>query len=217
MQSLDMFLPRILPSVPSCPDLLARQALVDAANEFCDETLLVQYTCDPIDSIQGTGAYELDVPAQQVVAAVLKVWYRGTSLSPAAASEIDLIEAYANGATGATPQQGTPRAFYELTPGVIGVYPVPDVTATAVISARVATKPTRSATALEDVLYNDWVEAVSAGALSRITAIPSQGFSSDLMSQAYALKFNQGISRATNLRMRGRLVGSMSVSPVMLA
>lgn len=213
MQSLDLFLPRILPLVPSCPDILARQAIVDAASEFCEETLLIQYTCDPLSAVKGEGAYELDVPSQQNVAAITKVWYKASSLAPAAAAEIDNIMAYASGATGTTPDQGTPRVFYELTPGVAGIYPVPDTTEASVISARIATKPTRSATSVEDVLYDDWVEVIAAGALMRICAIPNKAFSNESVAAHHAAKFYQGISRATNIRIRGRLIGSMSVAP----
>lgn len=209
MKALSDFYSRILPKVPGCPDPLLRDALVDSAIEFCEQTLIVQVTSDPQDVTKGNGLYELDLPTGQKACATMKVWYGTSELVAAPSEQVDLILAYISSVGGKTPDEGTPKYFYEMSPGVIGIYPVPDTTRTSYLSARVATKPSRTATSLDDILYEDWIEAVCGGTVSRLMSIPAQAFTND--PAQYEYRFRQGIGRATNIRIRGRINGSLSV------
>lgn len=211
MQTLDAFMSRLLPLVPGCPDTLVRQALVDTAIEFCESTLIVQGNSAPQTATVDVGSYTLTVPAQQAVTSVLNVWYGTKQLRPAAALQIDAILAYVSGVGTTTAEKGTPDVFYELSPGVIGIYPVPNVTTASYLSARMALRPTRTATSLEDVLLNDWVDGIVSGAEARLRDIPNQPFSGD--STLARAKFNVARQLASNLRVRGRVSGSVSVRP----
>jgi hypothetical protein len=143
----------------------------------------------------------------------MKVWYGGTLLTPAPTAEIDSILAFSSGVTGLPQQMSEPRCFYELSPGVIGVYPLPAQTVTSILSARIATKPTRAATTLPDLLYNDWVEAIVAGARVRIHSIPGNFFSDDTKARESDVRFRTFMNRARNISKRGRINSSMSVKP----
>jgi hypothetical protein len=215
MQPLDVFLSRLLPRASGCPDILAQQAIIDSAIEFCEETRIVTTTVVPFGVIAGTGTYVLALPAGTASAVVDKVWFGTTQLHPASATSINAILAYveSTGTLGGVEaaQRGTPSEFYEFSPGVVGVYPVPEVTADGILSARVATKPTREATQLDDVLYNDWVEAICAGALYRICSIKGQSFSSDATATEEFAKFRLAINKATATRIRGRVSTSLAV------
>ena len=217
MQSLDVFLSRLLPRASGCPDILAQQAIIDSAIEFCEETRIITTTVAPFGVIAGTGTYVLALPAGTASAVVDKVWFSTTQLYPASATSINAILAYVSSTSSIggteTARQGTPSEFYEFSPGVIGVYPVPDRTTSGILSARVATKPTREATQLDDVLYNDWVEAICAGALYRICSIQGQYFSSDKTAAEEFAKFRLAINKATATRIRGRVSTSLSVKP----
>ena len=217
MQALDVFLSRLLPSVNGCPDPLARQALIDAAIEFCEETQVVQVTSEPQGVTKAVGVYDLDMPAQQGVVVTLKAWYGVTPLQPAPITAVNSILAYVSSAGTDTPTLGTPAYFYEFSPAVIGVYPVPDSTAESMFSARVATKPLRSATQVEDVLYNDWVEAIVCGAKYRLHSMPEQFFSSDAKAAQALAQFRGQVIRAKSAGLRGRVSSSLAVSPVRFA
>lgn len=215
MQQLDAFLSRLLPLVPSCPDPLARQALLDAAIEFCEETQIVQVTSEPQAVTEGLGVYDLDIGSQERVVATTKVWYGTASLSPAPLIHVNAILAYVDSAGGTAAPRGTPQVFYEFAPGSIGIYPVPKDMQANMLSARVTTKPKRTATQLNDILFDDWAETIVAGAKARIVAIPGQFFSANPAKDELA--FRVGISKAKGIAIRGRTLSSLTVTQRPLA
>jgi hypothetical protein len=163
--------------------------------------------------VANQAAYTLILPSQQAISCTLKAWYNDVQLYPVSATNIDSILAYVSSAGTATVETGVPNSFYELSPGVIAVYPVPSASVATSLSARVATKPTRSATSLEDVLYDDWVDGICAGAAQRICSIPSMPFTSDLQARAEGVRFWGAVSAAASLSRRGRVRASISVRP----
>lgn len=211
MASLDSFLSRLIPQVIGCPDITATQALLDACIEFCDESLLIQTTSAPQSVTANVGSYTLTVPSETAVASVIKVWYGAKQLAPANAADIDSILAYVATAGTDTVQTGVPNTYYELTPGVIGVYPVPQVSVSNILSARVATKPTRAAVNVSDILYNDWAEVLVAGAVSRLASLQGQVYTNVPQATASYTQYWNGISKATALRVRGRQISSLAV------
>lgn len=213
MLSLDVFLSRLAPKVLGCPDPMLRQALVDAAIEFCEETSIIQVTTDPAEVTAGVGTYVLALPTDQAASTTLKAWYKTTLLTPVPADKIDSVLAFVSDAGGETQLRGEPRLFYEINPGEIGLYPVPAETYARAFSARVAIKPTRNAVTVDDTLFNDWCEVIVAGAAARLCAMQGQAFSDPATAAIESGKFWQGVSKATNLALRGRIRGSMSVIP----
>jgi len=67
----DDFLPRVLPSVPGCPESLALQHIVDAARTFASKTLVWQYEATPISSVANVPDYTLQIEAGQELARIL--------------------------------------------------------------------------------------------------------------------------------------------------
>lgn len=211
MQILDVFLPRVLTSVIGCPDGLARQAVVDAAIEFCEETGIVRMMADTANTVPGVGTYDVYVPSGQRVALTQRTWYGTKELKPASSQQIDNVLAYAPGVDDATKSAGEPTSFYEIAPGEVAVFPIP--LEIKPLTFRVVTKPARAATQLEDVLFEDWVDAVVAGALARIQIIPDQPFSSPPLAQMNQAKFESMKGRARAEALRGRIRGSIFVAP----
>lgn len=210
MQSIDVFLSRLAPKVPGCPDPLLRQALVDSAIQFCEETTLIQHTSPPQAVTAGVGTYVLDTPSQQSVVYTLKVWYGTTALRPAISDQIDAILALVTSAGTQTPEKGIPQVFYEFAPGEIGIYPVPTESLPNMLSARLSVKPNRSAVTLDDVLYEDWVEVITAGAAYRVYSIPGEVFSSEQRASTEKEAFWNGITKASGIGVRGRVRAAIS-------
>ena len=211
MKTLDAFLSRLLPLVPSCTDPLARQALLDAAIEFCEESHVLQVTSDPQAVTAGVNTYDLDLPSEEDAVCVLKAWYGTTLLSPAPRVHVNSILAYTGSAGGVDQPMGPPKWYYEIAPGTICIYPAPDQSAELMFSARVATKPKRTATQLNDMLFDNYIDAIIAGAQARIVAIPGQFFTANPAKAEQA--FRIGISRAKGISIRGQVQASLSVSP----
>lgn len=203
-------MPRLLPSVPGCSDPLARQALLDAVIEFCEETQIVRVTTDPTYLTGGASVYTVDVPSGQRVVLTQRAWYGTTELAPMPASMIGSVSVF----TGSDPADAAqfPRYFLESAPGEVGLYPTPGPLANELLTFRVATKPSRSASSVENVLFEDWSEAVVAGALMRLHAIPDTPFFSDGHAMRRAAQFQLAISRARSEAQRGRVRGSLTVA-----
>jgi hypothetical protein len=215
MKQLTDFYSRILPKVPGCPDPLVNEAVVDSCVEFCEQSLLIQSTTTPVTVTANQGTYTLSAPASQKIAVTMKVWHGTTELEPAPSAVVDQVLAYVSGVGTETATPGIPRYFYEFSSGVIGLWPVPNATNSNFLTARIATKPLRSATTVVDELYEDWADAICAGAVSRIRQTPGQPFSGD--GTAERAKFLQGVTKATGIRLRGRISGSISVRNSALA
>ena len=208
MLNLDVFLPRLLPSVPGCSDPLARQALLDSAIEFCEETGVVQFTTDP-QYTTSSATYTVTVPAGHKVALTQRAWYGKTELRPTLLSMINNVDAYT---AEVSDPHTAPHSFLESAPGEITLYPTPGALAVELLAFRVTTKPARDATQVEDVLFQDWAEPIVAGALRRLHATPDTPFFSDTHSMRRAAEFQLGVSRARAEAQRGRVRGSMTVA-----
>jgi hypothetical protein len=200
MRPLSDFYSRILPWVPGCPEPTANQALVDAAILFCEDSLVLREKLEPFQLEVGKDAYELDAPAQQQVARVLSAQIDGYACAvvPAEDSVFPMVVT------------GKPTAVYTTRSGsefLLHTNPIPDAAYWAEV--QVALRPLRTATQLEDDLFNLWAEAVVSGAVSRICSIPNQPFT-DLATSANAAMHaarwsNKARIEGSSNRTRGQL------------
>jgi hypothetical protein len=156
MKKLEAFLPYVLPSVAGCSQPLAEQAIRDSAIQFCEETHYLQLVSDPIDLVAGASEYDIDVPASHSVARLLNTWF-GPEQRPT----------------------GRPQRAEFIGPSTLRIWPVPQADLPAAMQTCIALKPARTATSLDDSMFNDWVEGIAAGAIYRICMMPGQAFSSD--------------------------------------
>lgn len=202
MKNISDLYPRLIPLVPGCPEPLATQALVDSAIAFCERSDAIRPVLDDITTAAGLAVYELDAPTYQSVSNVLSVTVDGKALKPVFADDFF-----------SSPQRsGEPVVFYTTRDAgalSLNLYPTPDKAYVLKIVA--ATRPLRSATAVEEDLVDLWAEAVVAGAVSRIAVIPDQPFSDLSKANYYA---QQSVSKAAEAKRRssaGNLRGSMAV------
>lgn len=172
----DLF-PRLLPYLPGCPEPSAAQAVVDGAIAFCEASLAVRYTLDPVRVRAGVSTYDLDAPVDQDVWRVLEV-RDGTRYLYAEAAD---FPRHADGFRG---QPLRYRVHMDGEQAILEVFPTPDADTTLTVVA--ATKPRRDARSLDDALVTSWTEGVVAGALTRLMAIPGQPFTDQAGSLAQA-------------------------------
>lgn len=204
MKPLDAFFPRILPYLPGCPEPLAAEVLINAAIEFCDATLTLRQNLTPLSTVIGQVRYDLEPPtSNHDISRVMGVTLDGKELSAGMAEVIrnDLPTAVAK-----------PRGFYtDRTDSVFALMlsPPPDKVYSVVVN--VALTPARSATHLDDDLYNSWIDPIVAGAIARAMQIPGQSFTN--FAQAKALLESAARQTVTS-RIEGNygfLRGSMRV------
>lgn len=208
MKALNSFMSRILPHVAGCPDITAQEALLDTAIDFCEKTLIVQQTLDTIDTVVDTIEYELTAPRHQAVVLPVAVWFKTTLLEPVPVQAIRNVQAYTN--TG-EPMEGPPRQYFWTAANTIGLYPIPDAAETAALVVRAALKPTRSATQLEDVLYEDWIDTLAHGTLARLHMMKDQPWASADRALLHGREYRAGTQRARIEQSTGRIRTTLSV------
>lgn len=213
MKLVTSFLPYVMPYVMGCPKPVARRAIVDAAIEFCEKSMLVQQTLDPFSVEQGQPTYDLYVDTHQLVFMPVQVWFKSALLKPQPSAQIANAQAYRQDIPEQTLATGDPREYFSVEPNVIGLYPVPAADLANALTVRAAVRPKRGATQLADVLYDNWVETVADGALMRLHGTPGQAYSDEGQRAKRRGEFYAGLNRATIEASRGRVPGELRVTP----
>lgn len=202
MVPLSRFYPKLMPLVIGCPEPLAQQALVDSAVAFCERSMVLTETLPATTTVVGQDTYAFNLPTGQAVATVLKAWWAGRMLQPMPTHSVHTIEEV----------DGAPLYFYgrDTDDGfAVRLYPTPDEAQDLVL--RVALKPVRGATQLQDALYNDWLEPVVDGAVARITAVPDQAYTDFALSAALTMRARTAANAARLDGMHGKAQSALTV------
>jgi hypothetical protein len=198
MQSLDKFMPRLLPWVPGCSLPMAQQELVRSAIAFCEETNAVCTDTDPITIVAGKATYDTDIDFEQEVTRVMAAWFGDRPLSPLA--------------TGNHPDRaGSPSAICVSDMNTVTLVPTPDTATTDKLKLRIATRPKITARRLDDALLNKWSEGVVFGAIARLTAMPGQPFSDAGQAMYADSQFWRAVNRARIESRRGSTAATLRV------
>jgi len=203
MAQLSDFAPYILPYVPGCPSPLAEQHARDVCIDFCMRSLIVQLALDPIDAIQGQIENDLDTPNGTLTHLILEAWYEGRRMGQFKSGDTSSqAEAFNLLFAGADVDGGVPKSV-QLTPTNTFLFDVaPAATSLAAVTMKVATKPTRTTTTVDDILFNDYADAIGQGVVSRLMRLPGQPFTSA------AWTVNQGVYEAARTGARIRATKS---------
>ncbi|CAB5220080.1 hypothetical protein UFOVP232_42 [uncultured Caudovirales phage] len=204
MQALSAFYPRILPYLPGCSEPLAAQVLVNSAIEFCENSMVLRQNLDTFTTVAGVSQYDLDPPtAQHDINRVMGVTLAGMELRPGMAEIVhnDLPT-----------DRAKPRAFYtDRTDSVFTLRLTPPPDAAYPVVVAVTLRPKRTASLLDDDLYNIWIDPIVSGAIARAMQIPDQPFTNfpqaDYLLRSAAKQTNTSRIESTY----GLVRGSMSV------
>ena len=204
MKPLSAFYPRILPYLPGCSEPMVDQVLVNSAIEFAEMSLTLRQNLDPFNTVIGVSSYDLDPPtAQHDINRVMSVNVNGKELGAGLAEIIrnDLPTANA-----------TPRGFYtDRTDSIftLRLSPPPDKVYPVIVA--VTLRPSRSATQLDDDMYNIWIDPIVSGAIARAMMIPDQPFTNPAQAQALLASASKQTVSSRIESNYGLIRGSMRV------
>ena len=200
MASLDAAMRRLLPLVPGCSDDLARQALMDAAIEFCERSYALQADEDPFVTTPGEGAYELFSfePGVEIIT-LAGVRLDGVDLRPVSRSVVRRELS-----------PGRPAGYWLEHPQTLALLPAPDDEYK--INVRYVLKPQDGSVELPDELDERWRQAVVYGAVVRLYSIPHQPFYNPQALVWYSTHFASEIKRARIELNRSNVRTSLSVN-----
>lgn len=211
MKAVTSFLPYVLPFAMGCPKPVARRALVDAAIEFCEKSELVQKTLEPISVAANQPEYDMYAGSYQQVFMPRQVWFKTAPLIPRASRALANIQAFRQDAPEQQLQTDDPVEYFESTAGRLGLYPAPKAALANALTVRAVLRPKRGTTQLEDMLFDNWVEVIAAGALVRILGTVGQAYSDQGEAARRQAEFLAGIARAKRESNRGRVPGELRV------
>ena len=213
MKLLDDFSPYVIPYVPGCTTAMFEQALRSTAYDFCNQTDIVQEVV-ATGVAEGEGEYYIEVPNEMLLARVLGVFYGQNQLKLEALAHVNVPFALRGSVDDQDPPTNTPTVAYQREPGTetIWLYPLPDRTDETLLTVRASFAPSRDATQLADVLFNNWVEVIAYGAIAELMAMPAQPFSSPAAPQ-YRARYWSGVASARAEARKGRTLSSLRVQP----
>lgn len=204
--AFDLFLPEVLPECPGVPEPVAINAIRNASFDFCRQTLIWSEFKDAAAYTALTAEYQVAPPTgAQVVQVVSLALDDGRTLYP---STLDDIVA-------ARPQwqthTGPIETFVHSAPGTFRFVAIPENSGTFV--AQVAYAPLRTATSVDERLYNLYLETIKFGALWKLKSLTGQSWTDPAAAAADLQLFNQGIGRAVTDRTRSNSRASLRVAP----
>lgn len=189
MANLSDFMARVLPYAKGCSYPLAEQHIRDICIDFCTKAPVVQVQLDPISAVTGQADYDLDPPSGTAVTLILEAWYQGCELATFKSGD----------GVGLVAQPGWPSAYKQSGEAIFSLNFAPQADATDAIRLLVATKPTRKAATVADILINDYSHEIGIGVCSRLLKMP--GF--DFFNPALAIDFKNEYEVArTEARIR---------------
>lgn len=193
----------VLPFVANAPAPAVEDALVDACVEFCTRTKVLRQMLDPVTLIAGMAEYALDAPdGDSVITEVLTAWLPEGKIDPYTRPDLDAR--YPDGWAQLT-AAGTAEVtgYYCRLPGFIRLIPTLSVKMDRALTLEVACAPTRTATKVEDVLFDRYAEVIAAGALSRLHQHPSAKYADPTRVSAYTSVFENAVSTLADDANRG--------------
>jgi len=216
LAAISDFFPYVLPSVPGCSIPVATQALVRAARMFCQYTDAVQFTTDPADIKKGVATYDLDIPAQTEVQSFRDFWMGKRPLDIKDQYGVATPFALVDLVAGEKAPQNDPVQVYIRPPLTVTLYPTPKADLAKGLTARVALRPALTADTFPDALANDWLEAVSNGAIYLLAKMPSQPFTNPAVAaDAQGIFYQQmGLAKLETWRGKGMAEQTVSMRPL---
>lgn len=211
MKQLEDFFPDVLTEVPGCGPDLAKQAIRNTLIEFCEKTMIYQVTLDPITLLKGVAEYDIDPPEGYRVHRIMKVWLRGSELSPIAPDMASSPEAYSDFIGGYSRSEAQPTGYLQRDSGTVTFLPIPDQRYANAVTMRVALAPLRSSQAVEDFLFEQWGEVIAFGAKARLMLNPGKPFTNVEAATVQQARYISGRNDALQRALRGNVRSDLRV------
>lgn len=193
MIELDVFLTKIMPYVPGCPEPSAFAAIIKAAQEFCERTrlwrdedtfTLTPTSCNVVCAPEGADLFEIE-----------NALLDGGRLEPTSLS--DLNHKYPRWRE---LDAGQGQWITQIEHGSVVV--VPKCTGTLKLSTFL--RPSDEADQLPDFLSKLYRQCIADGALAEILMLPGQPFTDPSRAQFYSMRFEAKLSELTNRTIKGQ-------------
>jgi hypothetical protein len=210
----EMFLPEVMPWARACAEMVAIQAIRNAAIEFCSRTNWWKYEPAPIFFVPDQTDYDVAIPDGTHLVLLLQAYndrrriYIRTSDQLAHSHVLDWRTIDASQASTIT----------QLNATQIRILPVPnaDTLQETGLSLLVALAPSRTSTGVLTEIYEHYAETIAQGALARLYSQMETPYSSPQAMTVARQMFNAGVddARAEANRAYGRVGITVQLSRI---
>lgn len=191
---LEDFLPYVQMYVPGCPEEIIAHAIRLEAIEFSRATHTIRRTI-LVDAQAHVHDYCLEVEDDYRIAAIERVCVDGLDYLPTSTQPCGDREVFR-------------RYFFE--PGSdLMIYDAPAKDGAQCIHVTASVQPGQDSCRLDKVLYDDYAEAMSNGAISRLMLMPETKWFNQSLAGVFMRKSRQHTVRAKNLHMKGASTGPL--------
>ena len=211
-KSYEEFFPYVLPDVAGCPEITAIQAIRDSVINFCEQSLIHQVDHDPVSVVAKIPDYDIESPVSgHRVTKIMKAWYKGSELSPAAPDQVRDPSVYNQRIGGYQADYSTPKFYIQKDASTFSLLPIPDQSLPAAITMRVALVPLRTSSSCEDFIFEQWVEPIAAGAVAKLQLSAGKPYSNPAAAAIHQATFIRGLNAARQKANRGYTRSNLSV------
>jgi hypothetical protein len=193
----------VLSDVAGCSQPLAKNAIRNAAIEFCDRTWVYRVEMGPLAAEANVPDYTLEPPSNTAVVKVHRLWYDKREIFPKTPEELAALFAHWPSAV------GTPLYFTHRSPDVLLLVPMPEASLQDAITGELAIKPTRASTGISADIHEKYLEDIAYGAKARLFAMSRKPWSDKQLSAYHQGMFDECVGKAkvqaTKGHTRGRL------------
>lgn len=192
----------VLPFMGAVPLPAVDDAVIDACVEFCTRTRVLRSILTPIALVPGPGEYEIDAPdGDNVIVSVTAAWLPEGKINSKTRPELDADYpgGWADLETGET--RGV-AGFYCRAPGFIRLIPKLSVKVARALTLEVAYAPLRTATDVDDVLFDTYAETIAIGAMGRLHQHKAD-YADPTRVATYLQSFGQAITECADDSARG--------------
>jgi hypothetical protein len=201
MALLEDFLPDIQGEVDGCPVPRILNTVVSVAADFCEQTLLFQYTGAPITVAPTTMYYDIPLPNENVrVAQIIAAYLNDRELEP-----VPMDEAH---------RMRSSHGFLQVSPTTIQLLiPTPVEKMENALVIKTAVAPTFGAEELDDDLYNRWFDVICAGAKAQLMNMPKKTWTNPALAAFYDNQYKIGVNKALVMTNKGSTRAELRVQP----
>ncbi len=169
MKVLSEFRRKVQQVMRKCPTVIIDEAIRDSAIEFADYTYCWREDIGLMRVRDGVDDYEFDTPSQGRLSHILYVSHSDVRVVPTTERTLDTMED-----SWRTSEAATAEWYYLLNRDTIRLALTPTTTAARALQIIATWKPIIDATELDNVFYNDHLEAISHGALMRLYGMETE-------------------------------------------
>lgn len=188
----------VKPEVPGAPNAEVDHVLRESAIDFYDRSGVLVVAQSPITVVSGQSTYSFAAVSGYDLNRIEEMMMGSLRLLPVSNSQ--LAQIYINWQT----ISGPPQFYFRETTDTFRLVPSPDQNYTDTIVPRVVLAPSRSSTGIaEDWIFENWVDAIAAGALAELLRMPAKPWTDLQRAVIYEDIFHRGWGAVRNQKDRG--------------